>query len=192
MAGMWQSVKQWFGLEETPETLAAQAHYEWCVNQARRPYWYNEAHVPDTLDGRFEMILLHVSVMQERLIVAEPQAQALLVQRALSERFFRDMDRSLREIGVSDTGVGKRIKKMAEAYFGRLQSYHKARDAMTQDSGASWRDALLRNVYGTVKDEAEKDAGLPKLLAGLDAWYGRLAQLPDAACLSAQRENIAA
>jgi cytochrome b pre-mRNA-processing protein 3 len=104
--------------------------------------------VPDTLDGRFELIVLHLFLLQQRLRTEAPE-----LARALSEVFFRDMDRSLREIGVSDTGVPRRIKAMAKAYHGRLQAY------ATQDADAL-RAALARNLYGTVAegDTAHLDA----------------------------------
>jgi hypothetical protein len=111
MAIQWRSVKQWFvrglGLNTSAAELAAQEWYVHAVAQARLPQWYATCGVPDTLDGRFEMVLVHVSLVQHALEAhAQPHNSAWEIQRHLSEFFFKDMDRSLRELGVSDTGGG--------------------------------------------------------------------------------------
>lgn len=110
--------------------------------QARKPFFYAELAVPDTLDGRFEMIVLHLFLLQHRLLREPTNAE---FARHLSEAFFDDMDRSIRELGVADTGVGKRIKAMGKAYNGRLQVY----EAGLNDADAM-RAALARNLYGTL------------------------------------------
>lgn len=152
----------------------AVATYIALVKAARNPFFYTTLAVPDTLDGRFELIVLHLFLLQHRLVSIEggltpPSPQERLTPaasssrealripqttdkahqafaRALSEAFFNDMDRSLRELGVADTGVSHRIKKMGKAYHGRLQAYAaglKDREAL--------RGALARNLYGTVE-----------------------------------------
>lgn len=117
------------------------------VAQARNPFFYETLSVPDTLDGRFELIVLHLFLLQHRLRNADPA-----FAQFLSEAFFADMDRSLREIGVSDTGVSHRIKAMGKAYHGRLQAY----TAGLAEPNTLPR-ALARNLYGTV---AEGDIAL--------------------------------
>ena len=178
MASLWQSVKQWLGLTPAQEESIAHRLYVQAVGQARQPEWYAQGGVPDTLDGRFEMILLHLFAVQERLGTHAHPPLALAVQRALSEAFFRDMDRSLRELGVSDTGVGRRIKNMAEAYFGRLQSYQNARNSADK---TAWPQALARNVYGTapVGDVAW-------LAAQLERWFTTLDTMSDEVLLDQQ------
>lgn len=136
-----------------PAPPGVDATYITLVAQARNPFFYTALAVPDTLDGRFEMIVLHLFLLQHRLL-EEPQAQRFAQQ--LSEAFLRDMDRSVRELGVADTGVGKRIKRMGKAYHGRLQAYR----AGLADPIAL-RAALARNLYGTV---AEGDV---RVLAGM-------------------------
>lgn len=131
------------------------------VAQARNPFFYEARGVPDTIDGRFEMIVLHLFLLQHRMAATHEE-----FARQLSEQFFADMDRSIREFGVMDTGVGKRIKRMGQAYNGRLLAYTQGltdRDAM--------RAALARNLYGTLAegDVAMLDAMADYVAAQVDA-----------------------
>lgn len=121
---------------------AADATYIALVTQARKPFFYTQMQVPDTLDGRFEMIVVHLFLMQHRLL---RETQHTEFARALSEVFFDDMDRCVREFGVADSGVSKRIKRMGKAYHGRLQAY----EAGLQEPDVM-RAALARNLYGTL------------------------------------------
>lgn len=134
---MLSALKSFF----SPSPLLEEAHalYVQIVARARDPKFYTDFGVPDTLDGRFDLIALHLSFELYRLR-AQPQTGELM--RALQEVFFADMDRSLREMGVSDTGVGKRIKKMTQAFYGRLQVYE-----IALQNSDSLREALLRNLY---------------------------------------------
>lgn len=120
-----------------PQQLPAHEAYVRLVAQSRLPFFYREAGVPDTLDGRFDVITLHVFLVTRRL---RPHAPAFI--RALWEAFFSDMDRNLREMGASDTGVGKRIKKMVQAFYGRMDAYEK-----TADDEAAFKESLSRNLY---------------------------------------------
>lgn len=112
------------------------------VRAARNPFFFTSLGVPDTLDGRFELILLHLFLLQQRLHEEDTE-----FSRYLSEEFFRDMDRALRELGIMDTGISKRIKRMGKAYHGRLQHYGAAMEDEQQLCAA-----LARNLYGTVKE----------------------------------------
>jgi cytochrome b pre-mRNA-processing protein 3 len=183
MATLWQSVKQWLGLQPAHEATVADALYVRAVAQARQPEWYTQGGVPDTLDGRFEMILLHLFALQERLERCQSKAFALAVQRSLSETFFRDMDRSLRELGVADTGIGRRIKNMAEAYFGRMQAYRTARSTPMMDG---WTQALAKNVYGTAPV-----GNVHWLATQLERWFTTLEQMPDAELIGQQTAPLA-
>lgn len=116
----------------------ARGLYEAIVAAARRPMLYEAMSVPDTVDGRFDMIVLHLFVVLDRL---KNEDQKL--QQQIADEFFNDMDRSLREMGVGDLSVGKKIRKMAEAYAGRIQAYSNAADK----DDASLAAALQRNVY---------------------------------------------
>lgn len=119
----------------------ARALYIKIVEISRRVDFYTVYSVPDTVDGRFDMINIHLFLLSARL-KKEGTNEALEVLRAVTEIFFSDMDRSLREMGASDTGIGKRIKKMSQAFYGRVLAYQAAGD----DSG-KMSDALLKNLY---------------------------------------------
>lgn len=149
---------------------AAERLYAALVAQARVEAFYRAGRVPDTLDGRFELVALHAFLLLRRLKAAGP-AGADLAQ-ALFDRMFVDMDESLREIGVGDLGVGRRVKQMAQAFYGRAGAYEAALE--TGEAGAL-EAALRRNLYGTVPAEE----GLP-----LAAMAGYLRQA--AAALAAQ------
>ena len=125
---------------------AARRLYSVAVRQARVPTLYTEGGVADTLDGRFDLIVLHVVPLMRRLRrCGEPGRQ---LSQALFDVMFDDMDQSLREMGVGDLRVGKRVKQMARAFYGRAAAYDQAFD---QAPGAGRRraiaEALERNVF---------------------------------------------
>jgi cytochrome b pre-mRNA-processing protein 3 len=126
----------------SPDRRAAHAVYTALVERARAPVFYAELGVPDTLDGRFEMIVLHIFLVLHRLR-AVPESQSF--GQALYDGLFADMDRALREMGTGDLSVGKQIKRMTTALAGRIAAYQ-AGLAGEADLGA----ALRRNLYGTV------------------------------------------
>ncbi len=125
------------------------ALYTAAVQAARDPYYYAELAVPDTLDGRFDMIGLYVWLLIDRL-QREPRPGPDVAQ-AVFDAMFSDMDHTLREMGVSDMSVGKRVKAMWEALHGRSQAYAAAGDT------AALADALGRNVWrGTAPGQATR------------------------------------
>lgn len=127
---------------------AVRATYIALVAQARNPFFYTDLGVPDTLDGRFDLIVLHLFLLEHRLVTHhDANEETRIFGQFVSEIFFHDMDHSLREIGVSDTGVSHRIKKMGKAYHGRLQAY-----AAGLEHRETMRGALARNLYGTVAE----------------------------------------
>jgi cytochrome b pre-mRNA-processing protein 3 len=103
---------------------AAQKLYGAIVDQARQPHFYRELGVPDTYEGRFELIALHMALVVDRLSQAGEDGQQL--GRALNEVFVTDMDDNLREIGVGDLTVPKKVKKAAAAVFDRARSLRAA------------------------------------------------------------------
>ena len=127
------------------EARAAAALYESIVEQAREPEFFASLGVPDSLDGRFETVALHVFLVLRRLKSDVSDASGFA--QALLDAFFADMDRSLREMGVSDLGVGRRVKEMAKALYGRIQAYEKG---IEENGDAALEAALRRNLYGTV------------------------------------------
>jgi cytochrome b pre-mRNA-processing protein 3 len=118
---------------------SASALYEAIVAAARQPKFYANWQVPDTVDGRFDMIVLHMFLILRRLKNEAPE----LCQN-ITDLFFKDMDRSLREMGVGDLSVGKKVRRMAEAFHGRLNAYAKA----IEKDDATLVQTLQRNVYG--------------------------------------------
>ena len=115
------------------------------VSQARQPAFYEAFAVADTIDGRFDMIVLHIFLLSQRLSGSE--TEKALAQEVIN-LFFADMDRSLREMGAGDLSVPKKIKKMASAFNGRMSAYHAAFEAGTQKA---MTDAIARNIYPDAK-----------------------------------------
>jgi cytochrome b pre-mRNA-processing protein 3 len=97
--------------------------YGTIVAQARMPSFYRDYAVPDTLNGRFDLILLHLALLLDRL--AQDPALRHLGQ-AVFDRFCQDMDHNLREMGVGDLAVPKEMRRIGEAFYGRAQAYRAA------------------------------------------------------------------
>jgi cytochrome b pre-mRNA-processing protein 3 len=133
---------------------AAAILYRTTVEQARQPVFYTGYGVPDTLDGRFELIALHMFLVLHRLKAEGPAAEQL--SQELFDTMFGDMDRSLREMGVADLGVGRRIRAMAEGLYGRMAAYESGLAADDNVLAA----ALRRNLYGTLRDTEPAAAAL--------------------------------
>ena len=123
------------------------AVYSAIVAQSRQPVFYAEWGVPDTVTGRFDMISLHMALLFRRLR-AETGDQKDFSQ-AVFDLFFKDMDRSLREMGVGDLGVPKRIQKMGNIFFGLLAAMNEALD---RNDAVALQGVLIRNVYGETPD----------------------------------------
>ncbi|PVB63742.1 ubiquinol-cytochrome C chaperone family protein [Labrenzia sp. 011] len=119
-------------------------HKVYCeiVAQARQPVFYSGFHVPDTVDGRFDLIVAH-AVLYFRRMRGEGKEASEFTQYVF-DLFFQDMDASLREMGVSDTRVPKKVKVMGEAFFGRADVYNPAIDGENVEDLAA---ALGRNLY---------------------------------------------
>jgi cytochrome b pre-mRNA-processing protein 3 len=107
------------------------------VNRAREPVFYARFRVADTLDGRFDLLALHAFLLLERL---REGGEGDLAQ-GLTDAIFLGFDEGLRDLGTGDMGMGRRIKAMADAFYGRMQAYGASRDP---DAMAG---ALGRNVY---------------------------------------------
>lgn len=95
--------------------------YDSIVAQSRSEAFYRALCVPDTIEGRFELIVLHMYLVLERLRNGGKAGDAL--SRALIEAFVADMDGSMREMGISDLGVPRRVKRAAAALFERSGTY---------------------------------------------------------------------
>jgi cytochrome b pre-mRNA-processing protein 3 len=123
-----------------PHEEFAAALYARTGERARAPELFEACGIPDTLDGRFDALALHAALMIDRLR-REPDGEALA--QAYFDAMFRHLDLTLREIGVQDLGVGRRIKIMAEGFQGRALAYREA-----LDGGQPLAEVLRRNAYG--------------------------------------------
>lgn len=144
--------------------------YNGLVEQARNPDLYKDFAIPDTLDGRFDAIVLHIALF------GLATGETLKDDRELADIgkdiigvFLKDMDRNLREIGVGDLSVGKKIKKMASALYGRIGAYSTA--LVQPDPEKALGEALKRNLYRGEKVLAKHSRGLAKYsLKKFKAW----------------------
>ncbi len=132
------------------------ALYGMIVAQARMPCFYREYGVPDTINGRFDLIVLHLSLLLDRL-AHDPALRDL--GQGIFDLFCQDMDHNLREMGVGDLAVPKQMRRMGEAFYGRAQAY---RTALAAGDEKALAEALRRNIYG--KSPAATAAASP--LAG--------------------------
>lgn len=142
-----------FGRERQANRAITDALYAEIVAAARQPVFYSEWNVPDTPLGRFEMLSLHMFLFQHRLRgeggVSREIAQVLI------DEFFSDVDHSLRELGIGDQGVPKRMKKLARMFYGRTISYA---EALENGDRAALAAALARNVRPDSAAWPEADA----------------------------------
>jgi len=101
--------------------IAGQALYEAATRQARQPAFYAELSVPDTVEGRFELYTLHVVLLIHRLRGIE--GETARVSQALFDAYIQALDDALREMGVGDLAVAKKMRKLGEAFYGRAKAY---------------------------------------------------------------------
>ena len=123
--------------------------YKLIIKQSRINFFYTDLQVPDTVDGRFELIVLHFFFIDnafKREIKNHDD-----IYKELLEIMYKDFDMSLREMGVGDLSVGKKIYHMTEALSGRIVAY---RD-VAKKSKTKIKNSLKKNVYGTVKSVNE-------------------------------------
>ena len=114
--------------------------------------------MPDTIDGRFELIVLHFFLLERRLDKKIKKDQ--LIYKELLEIIYKDFDMSLREMGVGDLSVGKKIFHMTEAFSGRLFAYRKFSNKKKLDIMSA---TIRRNIYGTAKNIDDKYIKIIKL-----------------------------
>ena len=179
-------LRNWFRKRDKGQDVA-QTLYLTAVAKARQPIFYSEHGVPDSVDGRFDLIVMHVFLLLRPLNelaqngtapqMDERAGGAGEIAQALFDAMFGDMDRSLREMGVSDIAVGKRVKHMAKAFYGRVAAY---------DEGLAGPDELLcealrRNLYGTV---TPSPAHVEAMAGYLRIQAAHMAATPEARALS--------
>lgn len=133
------------------ERQAAKALYAAIMHQSRDSFFYSDRQVPDTLDGRFDLVLLHAFLVLNR--IGLEQSTFPLLSQCLFDAIFHDTERAIREMGVGDLSVSKHMRRMMKAFRGRVMAYHAAVQ-MNDDSALI--EALRRNLYGTVADVPEE------------------------------------
>lgn len=140
------------GGKDDPGTVSL---YERIVAQSRLPAFYARLGVPDTPEGRFDLLALNAFLVMDPLGKSDPRA----AQR-LFDLMFDDMEVNLRELGVSDIRIGARVKKLAQDFYGRSQAY---REALRVGDRPALMAALDRNLYA-------KQPSRPELLAAMAAY----------------------
>ncbi len=113
------------------------ALHDQLVRQARAPVFYAGLGVPDTLDGRFDVLALHAHMLFERLHAAG----ARRLSQGLLDSLFLGLDEGLRDLGAGDMGMGRKMKNLANAFYGRMKAYSDARDVPVL------ANAIVRNIY---------------------------------------------
>lgn len=132
-------ISRWFIKDQTQSQ--AETLFEALNAAARAPAFFTDAGVPDTTEGRFEVLGLHVFLVMRRLRRDAPASDRL--SAALQEVFFRRLDDALREIGIGDLSIGRKIRGLAEAFYGRAAAYDKA----CSEGPDALARALARNVF---------------------------------------------
>ncbi|MBB4007542.1 ubiquinol-cytochrome C chaperone family protein [Allorhizobium taibaishanense] len=136
--------------------------YELLTQTARQPIFYEALDVPDTVMGRFEMLSLVLILYLRRTAKSERSGQE--IAQEIIDAFFQDVDHSIRELGVGDQTVPKRMKKLAGMFYGRLETYGKALDLKDEDALAA---GFRRNIHPGGKGEAVENA---PVMVGLARW----------------------
>ena len=144
--------------------------YGTIVAQARLPCLYREYGVPDTVNGRFDLLVLHLALVLDRT-ADEPELREL--GQALFDHFCTDMDSNLREMGIGDLSVPRHMQRVGEAFYGRAQAYRAG--LVRGDQQRLLVEALERNIYG---QEAANRAAAPRLAAYIRETVGDLRVQP--------------
>lgn len=166
------SLRKWFTSDPDPRE-ARRPLWLAVVATARAPHWYQGGTVPDTLDGRFDMVSLVMALTLHRI---DDDPAQMLAGVQLTELFVNDMDGQMRQIGFGDMVVGKQIGRMVGALGGRLGVYRAA------DGSDELRAALIRNLWRGTAPSAE---ALNHVMAGVARLRQALAAMPVDALISA-------
>jgi cytochrome b pre-mRNA-processing protein 3 len=157
--------------------LAGRALYAAVVAQSRRPALYDGLCVPDTVEGRFEAYTLHVVLLLDRLRGEGPQAAE--TAQGLFDTYVKALDDALREMGVGDLSVGKKMRKLGEAFYGRVKSYEAAFAVLPER-------AELEALLGRTALDGVEAAAVPALADYVLAQRAALAKAPLAGLLEGQ------
>lgn len=151
----------------------ARTLYDQLSAASRDPLLYGFGRVADSPDGRFELLALHAAILFARLAKRGEQAEE--VAQEVFDILFSAMDHALRELGVGDISVGKRIRKLAESFYGRMAIYH---EAMATHTG---RDAILTGVIAAhvLESDVADHPFAQSLAARITSWADTLSHLSD-------------
>ena len=168
-----------FGLfkKKSGNIAIVERQYGLLTAAARQPFLYTDLDVPDTVMGRFEMLSAILILYFRRTRASARSGQE--IAQEIVDAFFEDVDHSIRELGVGDAGVPKKMKKLAGMFYGRLESYAAALESGDRQSLA---DALRRNFHPQQED-APTMAGLARYLLSVEA---TLAEVPEDAVETGQ------
>lgn len=163
--------------KKDPQKEIAQKLYLGIVAQSRQPGFFVDGGVADSVDGRFDILVINAFLVIRRLNQLGPEGKALA--QHLFDDMFSNLDGDVREMGFSDWTIGKKIQRMAEAFYGRAEAYQKALD---DADGGALKKALERNVYRSKpvadanlafiqryfehQDKAMADVSLEQMLSG--------------------------
>lgn len=141
--------------------------YDSIVTEARREVYFTELEVPDTVDGRFDMLaaMVHLVLRQYRGKGQDTAGQALF------DILFHDMDQSLREMGAGDLGVAPRVKNMAKAFYGRIKAYDEGLDM--PDGQPILAEALSRNLYRLTEPTPEVVQAMAARMRAIDQFLAQ-------------------
>ncbi|HEV7308725.1 ubiquinol-cytochrome C chaperone family protein [Ensifer sp.] len=162
-----------FGLfkRKSGNTAIVERQYALLTSAARQPYLYTDLDVPDTVMGRFEMLAATLILYFRRTRASARPGQE--IAQEIIDAFFEDVDHSIRELGVGDAGVPKKMKKLAGMYYGRLESYAAALEAKDTTALAA---ALKRNFHPDAGDSAPSMAALATYMLAAEAELADVAE----------------
>jgi cytochrome b pre-mRNA-processing protein 3 len=165
-----------FNRRRRPSTISTL--YGMIVAQARMPCFYRDYGVPDTVDGRFELLVVHLAAVLQPLMRGGAESKAF--GQDLFDCFCWDMDDNLRELGIGDLKVPKEMTRIGQAFYGRAQAYEAA---LASSGTEQLEQALARNVYGATNAEQRP---AKRLAAYVSEAVGGLGRQDDAAIRRAE------
>lgn len=137
--------------------IYAKELYALALNNTRKEVFYTKYGVPDTFDGRFDLLLVHIFILLHHMVGQDEHEE---LSQALFDVTFKDMDQTLREMGIGDVGIPKHMKRMMKAFNGRMHSYQAAiaPDSLQEHEieglqATTLEEALERNLYGAISNE---------------------------------------
>ena len=155
------------GLTDQPRR--GQSLFDSAVAEARRPHWFTDGEVPDTIDGRFAMLATICALLIVRLESAGEAGEA--ASAALTERFIEAMDAEHREMGLNDPGLGRRVRKLVRSLERRVDEW---RAAVAGDR--DWSETLVSSVY---RGDEPRDGALNHCTMSVRNLWGRLSTVPE-------------